>query len=114
MQRLTPRLHGVVDYAACAVMLVAPSLLRLSPQGRTVSLALAGSYLGVSLLTDYPTAVKRVIPFPLHGKIELGTLPALLLLGARMQSRDRAYLLGLAGMVAGAYALTDWEANPDT
>ena len=113
MKPLTPRLHGFVDYAACGLMAAAPALLKLSPQARTASYALAGSYLGVSALTDYPPALSRMIPFPLHGKIELGTLPVLLLLGARMEGRDRAYFLGLAGMVAGAYALTDWTADPD-
>lgn len=113
MKPLSPRRHGFVDYAACGLMLAAPALLRLSPPARRASYALAGSYLGVSLLTDYPPALRRVIPFPVHGKIELATLPALLLLASETQGRDRAYFLGLAGTVAGAYALTDWKADPD-
>lgn len=113
MKPLTPRLHGFVDYAACGLMLAAPALLRLSPVARTASYALAGSYLGVSLLTDYPPALRRVIPFPVHGKIELTTLPLLLLLASELEGRDRTYFLGLAGMVAGAYSLTDWKADPD-
>lgn len=113
MKPLTPRLHGFVDYAACGLMLAAPRLLRLSPQARRASYALAGSYLGVSLLTDYPPALRRMIPFPVHGRIELATLPALLLLASETQGRNRIYFLALAGMVAGAYALTDWKADPD-
>lgn len=115
MKPITPRLHGAVDHAACALMLAAPRLLRLDPGARRISYALAGSYLGVSALTDYPLAVRRVIPFPVHGKIELSTLPALLLAAAvQGGSRERAYFLGLAGTVAAVYTLTDWDANPDS
>jgi len=114
MKLLKPRAHGLVDYAACALMVAAPHLLYLNPAARKLSYALAGSYLGVSALTDYPVAVRRVIPFPLHGKIELATVPVLLLLGATQPAtRERNYFLGLAGTVLGAYALTDWQADPD-
>ncbi|WP_019586339.1 hypothetical protein [Deinococcus apachensis] len=114
MKPITPRAHGGLDYASCAAMLAAPSLLNLSPGARTLSYLFAGSYLMVSALTDYPLAIRRMIPFPLHGKIELATVPALLLVAAlQKETRDRAYFLGLAGTVAGAYTLTDWEANPD-
>ncbi|UBV44165.1 hypothetical protein LAJ19_15280 (plasmid) [Deinococcus taeanensis] len=115
MKPLTPTRHGIVDYAACALMLAGPRLLGLSPQAQALSAGLAASYLGVTALTDFPPALKRVLPFPLHGKIELGTLPVLLGLAAlRHESRERLYFLGLAGMVAGAYTLTDWQADPDS
>lgn len=115
MNRISPRLHGAIDYAACALMVAAPHLLDLHPAARKLSYALAGSYLGVSALTYYPLALRRLIPFPVHGKIELSTLPVLLLAAALQQNtRDRAYFLGLAGTVAGVYRLTDWQANPDT
>lgn len=111
---INPRVHGLIDYAACALMVAAPPLLHLGPRARTASYALAGSYLGVSALTDYPVALRRVIPFPLHGKIELSTVPVLLLLGTLHKgARERSYFLGLAATVLGAYALTDWQADPD-
>lgn len=111
---LTPRVHGLIDYAACGLMVAAPHLLRLSPKARAASYALAGSYLGVSTLTDYPVAARRLIPFPVHGKIELATVPVLLLLASLGRgSHDRRYFLGLAGTVLGTYALTDWQADPD-
>lgn len=115
MKPITPRVHGGLDYASCATMLAAPSLLGLSPGARTMSYLFAGSYLMVSALTDYPLAIRRMIPFPLHGKIELATVPALLLVAAlQKETRDRAYFLGLAGTVAGAYTLTDWQAPSDS
>lgn len=117
MKPIKPRVHGIIDYVACGTMLAAPSLLGLNGAARTASYAFAGTYLVISALTDYPPALRRTIPFPLHGKIELSSVPALAALpfvvASLKGSKERAYFLGLAGTVLGAYTLTDWEADPD-
>lgn len=118
MKPLTPRRHGIVDYAACALMLAAPPLLGLSPAARRTSALFAGSYLVVTALTDFPLGLRRVIPFPVHGKIELASAPALLalpaLLGGLSGTKEKAYFAGLVATVLTAYSLTEWDANPDT
>jgi hypothetical protein len=117
MKPLTPRRHGIVDYASCALMLAAPSLLGLNPAARRTSALFAGSYLLVTALTDFPLGVRRMIPFPVHGKIELASAPALLalpaLLGGLSGTREKAYFAGLVATVLTAYSLTEWDANPD-
>jgi len=91
-------------------------LFGLRPEARTASFAFAGTYLLVSALTDYPLALKRVIPFPVHGRIELVSTPALLLvpslMGALKGGKERAYFIGLAATVLSVYTLTDWKADP--
>lgn len=113
---LSPRMHGVVDYAACAAMLALPRVLRLSPKARLASQAFALSYLGVAALTDYPYSLKRVLPFEWHGRLELMTAPLLaltpILLGTR-DRRDHQYFEGLTLVVLGTYLATDWRADPD-
>ncbi|MFC4424958.1 hypothetical protein [Deinococcus navajonensis] len=113
---LTPRAHGLVDYVACAAMLALPGALKLSPQARLASQAFALSYLGVSALTDYPYSLKRALPFPWHGRIELLTVPVLALtptlLGLKAE-QDHRYFEGLTLMVLSAYLATDWKADPN-
>ncbi len=115
---ITPFSHGVLDYGSVAFMLAAPSLLGLNGPARTLSYAFAGMYLGVSALTRMPLGLAKVIPFPLHGAIELGTAPALiglpLLMGAFTTTRERAYFAGLLGTVLTAFTLTDWQAGAET
>ncbi|GMA16138.1 hypothetical protein E5F05_08695 [Deinococcus metallilatus] len=114
MKPITPRVHGVIDYAACAAMLAAPALLHLKGGARTTSAVFAASYLGVSALTDYPLGLRHLIPFPVHGKIELASVPALLLVAALQKgARKRVYFLALAGTVLTVYSLTDWQADPE-
>lgn len=114
---ITPRTHGLIDYGSVALMLAAPSLLRLTGSARTLSYAFAGSYLLLSAFTDDPLGLKRAVPFPTHGKLELASAPALLALpwltGALKDPKARAYFLALLGTVAAVYTLTDWDADPD-
>lgn len=114
---VTPRVHGAVDYAACAAMLLLPGRLGLSAPAKKASQAFALSYLGITLLTDFPPAVKRLIPFPVHGQIELLSAPLLLLtpklLHQQAGKSEHSYFQGLTLLVLTAYLSTDWHANPD-
>ena len=110
---ISPRTHGVLDYATVAATALAPRLLGFPPAAERLCYALAGSYLGVSLLTDYPLAAKRAFPFPAHGVAE-GAIGALLpalpkALGFADHRAARNFLLGLTAVTAVVAALTDWR-----
>ena len=110
---ITPRLHGILDYATIAATLVAPRVLGFPKAAEQLSYGLASSYLGVSLLTDYPLAARRVIPFPAHGATE-GVIGAALpvlprTLGFADHRTARNFFLGLTALTAVVAALTDWR-----
>ena len=109
---ISPELHGVLDYSTVLMTAAAPSLLGFSDRASKVCYALAGGYLVVSAFTDYPLAVRRLIPFPAHGASE-GTLGAALpmlpkLLGFEEDTAARNFLLGLTAITAVVATLTDW------
>ena len=110
---ISPRTHGILDYATVAATALAPRLLDFPPAAERLCYALAGSYLGVSLLTDYPLAARRAIPFPAHGVTEgvIGAvLPALpKALGFANHRAARNFLFGLTALTAVVAALTDWS-----
>ncbi|PTA67200.1 hypothetical protein [Deinococcus arcticus] len=110
---VTPRVHGVIDYVACAGLLVLPRLLGLSPAARARSQALAAGYLALTVITDFPLAVRRTVPFPWHGRAELLSLPLVLLSARGAKTNDRRYFAGVAAMVLTAFLSTDWGADPD-
>ena len=110
---ITPRLHGVLDYATIAATIAAPRLLGFPREAELLCYGLAGSYLGISLLTDYPLAAKRAIPFPAHG-ISEGVIGAVLpalpkALGFADHRAARNFLIGLTALTAVVAALTDWR-----
>ena len=107
----------MIDYGSVAMMLAAPKLLGLQGPARTLSYAFAGSYLLLSALTDDPLGLKKMVPFPTHGKVELASAPALVglpwMMGAMRDPKARMYFLGLLGTVAAVYSLTDWQGNTE-
>src|SRR5689334_11367470 len=67
---ITPFAHGVLDYSTATAVAMAPTLPDFPESAEKVCYALAGSYSALSLLTDYPLAAKRVVPFKAHGATE--------------------------------------------
>lgn len=110
---ISPALHGVLDYATVATVLAAPRILGFPESATRACDVLAGSYLGLSALTDYPLAVKRVIPFKAHGAAEVASgmvMPTLpWMLGFAEHRPARNFFLGLTAVTAVVAALTDWD-----
>ena len=64
LQFLTPKLHGLLDYAAAGGLIVFPFLLNLgseSPIALWLSVAAGAGLIGYSLLTDYAFSVARSV-----------------------------------------------------
>jgi hypothetical protein len=106
-------MHGVLDYATCAFFALAPTLFNLQGAYATVCYVLAGGYLVISLLTNMPLGAVRVIPFPVHGKLELVSglvfLASPWLFGFANENETARNLFMGAGVVfLVVYFLTDW------
>ena len=112
---ISPKMHGVLDYATVATLAAAPRLMNFPKRATRAADALAGSYGGLSALTDYPLAVRRTIPFKAHGAAELASglaLPLLpWILGFSEHKAARNFFLGLTAVTLVVAALTDWDAE---
>jgi hypothetical protein len=95
MKFLTPTLHGLGDYAAALVLIVAPFFLGLKEQSMIAHWASIASGVGLiiySLLTDYTFSAAKVIPFKVH--LVLDSLAGLVLIAL-------AFVLNLEGIAQG-------------
>lgn len=112
---ISPALHGALDYSTMAATLAAPKLLGFPPRAAQAAYSLAGGYLALSALTDYPPALKRAVPLKAHGAVDavLGlALPAVpWLLGFAADKRARNFYLALTGITMIVTGLTDWNAG---
>jgi hypothetical protein len=76
---LTPKMHGVVDYAAAAGLLLLPFVLELgasSPLAVWLSVASGAAVIGYSLLTSYAYGAAQVVPFKVHLGIDFAAATA--------------------------------------
>ena len=78
MKILSPKIHGILDYVVVALFLVAPKLLGLQGTAALLSYVLAGVHFLVTVLTDFPLGLIKVIPLSIHGWIELAVAPTLI------------------------------------
>lgn len=96
-----------------AATLAAPTVLDFPSRAAWTTYALAGGYLALSALTNYPPALKRAVPFKAHGATDVAlglALPALpWLLGFAGDKRARNFFLALTGVTMVVTALTDWS-----
>lgn len=112
---ISPRVHGMLDYATVAMLAAAPKVLDLPDNAARLCYGLAAGYLALSLVTDYPLAAKRAVPFAGHGLAE-GALGAALpaapwALGFADDRKARNLVFGLTALTAVVAALTDWGAG---
>jgi hypothetical protein len=110
---ISPRIHGVLDYATSATVAIAPRAMSFPRPARLLFDSLATSYTGLSAITDYPLSVKRVAPFKVHGAVELAiaaVLPMLpYALGFAEHRAARNLCFGLTALTFVVAALTDWD-----
>ena len=67
---ISPKTHGIFDYAVAGSLLVLPSLLGFSKKIKTIYAIEAMMVLGYTALTDMPGGVRPIIPFKTHGVID--------------------------------------------
>ena len=77
MKVISDTTHGLLDYLTVAIFALAPSILGLSGFAALVSYALAAIHLVMTVLTDMPLGVFKIIPIRLHALVEMLVGPVL-------------------------------------
>lgn len=112
---ISPKVHGIIDYGFVAALLVLPHVLKLHKKAKKLYAVNAANTLLYSAFTDYPVALKHIIPFSLHRKMDMENVKALALATLyRPLHRNKRALYFHIGIIAAAIltiSLTDWEAD---
>ncbi|WP_412069254.1 hypothetical protein [Rubrivirga sp. IMCC43871] len=109
---LSPRLHGVIDYVAVALFALAPSLLGLDGLAATLSYALAAIHLLMTLATAFPLGVVALVPFRLHGTVELAVGGALVLAGVlAFDGAAQGFFVAMGAVILAVWAATTYDGD---
>lgn len=116
MKILSPIVHGILDYLTVAFFALAPTIFAFTGTYATVCYVLAAGYLLITLLTAFPMGALKVIPFPVHGRLELVSgvvfLASPWLFGFADDSLTARNLFMAAGVVfLFVWFITDWHAE---
>jgi hypothetical protein len=80
MKVISASTHGYLDFLTVVIFLLAPTLLGLSQLPAMLAYSLAAVHLIVTLTSDFPFGVVKLIPFNIHGWIEHLVGPSLIAL----------------------------------
>ena len=115
---ISPKVHSLIDYALVGSLLTMPSLLGFTSQVKKIYTAEAITLLVYVAITDQPVAVKPVIPFPVHGKIDpfnIGQFALQTFLPSfRNDKKARLFNLGFTALAGITVLLTDWNGPTKT
>jgi hypothetical protein len=117
MNLLNARLHGILDLATVAVFLLAPFFFGLGGYVAAVAWGLAVVHLLMTLFTRFPLGLVKVIPFTIHGMVELVVGVVLVLamprlLGASLGSPARTFFIGAGVAILVVWVLTSYRESP--
>lgn len=114
MKLLSPKVHGVLDYLAGAALLLAPVLFGITGIAATLLYVFGVVHLAMSIMTDYPLGIAKLIPFPFHGGVELATaiffIAAPWLFGFADQNVAQALFLAFGGTLGLVWLTTNYKA----
>ena len=114
MKFLSPKIHGYLDFAVILVLFIGPSLFNFTNVASTLSYILGAVYLVLVVFTAYPQGLFKVIPFTVHGAIELVLSPLLIAMPwlARFSNDNSAcyFYIALGVALFAVWLTTDYKA----
>jgi hypothetical protein len=110
---ISARIHGVLDYATVAAFLNAPMVFGFHGTPAAIVYWLAGLHLLVTGFTDFPLGLFKMIPFRVHGVIDLLAGIFLLvspwLFGFASDNAARNFFIAIGVITFVVVALTDYS-----
>ena len=102
----------MLDYATVLLFAAAPAVLGLGGLAATLSYALAGIHLLMTLGTDFPLGVASVVPFRLHGVVEVVVGAVLVALAFLLfDATARTFYLVMGLVILAVWWTTDYAAE---
>ncbi len=84
--KIVPLIHGILDYATVLFLSFAPVLFGMQNLASTFTYALACIHLLLTLFTNFSAGAFKIVPFRVHGMIEIAV--ALILFGVAFWFRS--------------------------
>jgi hypothetical protein len=107
MKFISPKIHGLIDYLSVVFLLISPTLFGFTGVVALFTYALGAVHLLLTILTNYPLGIVRVIPVTVHASIELLVGVALIILAYTLFA-DNAEGSKLYYIIFGTVILLTW------
>ena len=113
LKPISSKMHGFIDYAFAATLLVVPTLLGL--KNKKIFGFFGASVVLSALLTKDSRGLKPILPLKTHRTIDVGLLSAMAVTAVtkpvRRHKSSIAFMMGLLTIGIATVWLTDWESS---
>ncbi len=110
---ISPKTHALIDYALTGAMLTLPMLLKMNKNAKLLYAAEAAVLIPYVALTKQPLALKGMIPFKTHRKIDTFNIAQFamqsLLPMFRKHRKELLFNIAFTGIAGLSVLLTDWK-----
>ncbi len=115
--KLNSKAHGAIDYLGVVFLLLSPTLFGLKDITATFTYVLAAIHLLLTITTKFEFGLIKIIPFKIHGLIELVVSIALMgvafYLGNLEGDLSRNFYLSFAIAVLVTWLITDYKTTSE-
>lgn len=116
MKIISSKSHGILDYIFSAFILASPLLFKMEGTLCTITYLLGAVHLCLTVLTDFEVGLIKVIPFRIHGLIEIIVSLGLAVLAFWFYNNANTfgfyYYMALAITIVVVFILTDFKSTP--
>lgn len=112
MKIISAQTHVVLDYITVIALLAIPDLVSLTPNATVLSYSLAGIHFIMTVMTDFSGGIIKLIPFKVHGYVELIVGIALVILAFTVFKGDNAdeiYFACVGIVILIVFSITDYH-----
>ncbi len=115
MKIISSKFHGILDYLTVIFLFAAPTLFKMEGSLSTFTYVLAGIHLLLTGFTNFEVGIFKVIPFRIHGLIEVVVSVALTAAAFWFNTNDSelgfySYII-LAVVILVVFLLTDFKSS---
>ena len=71
MKIISSEAHAALDYLTVVIFVLAPTVIGLSGPAAIISYVLAVVHLSMTLVTDMPFSLVKIVPIKLHAVVEI-------------------------------------------
>jgi hypothetical protein len=111
-------MHGIIDYLLIVFVFASPTLFKMEGLLGTITYTLAAVHLLVTVLTNFEPGLIKVIPFRIHGLLEIVITITLAVLSFWFYNNGTNfgfyYYMVLAIAIMIVFILTDFKSVPAT
>lgn len=113
MKILSSTIHGYLDFLTVIIFAVAPTVFGFDGLPAYISYALAVIHLILTLITAFPKGIIGIVPFTIHGGIELIISIALIILPFILGFAEtpRNFFIGIGIVIFIVWLLSDYKTN---